>query len=71
MSGSTGESWVGELAALRRELSEMRAEQQELTRSVQQLTQTFRALAVHLGISAEPYHKAQKDDRGRDLPGFA
>jgi prefoldin subunit 5 len=59
---------MAELETLRREIAEMRAEQQEIARSVAELAQTFRTLAVHLGIGAEPYRKAAASNR--DLPGF-
>lgn len=50
----------------------MRAEQKELTQAVQQLAQTFRTLATHLGIAAEPYvRKGSDSSPDRDLPGFA
>ncbi len=63
-----------EIRALREEMRQMRDEQRELVRAVEQLTQTFRNLAVHLGIAAEPYAKPSKGEKGtseRDIPGFA
>lgn len=65
------ERWLGELTALRRELAELREEQRELARAVGELTQTFRSLATHLGVAAEPYKGAPRDRRDRDAPGFA
>jgi hypothetical protein len=65
------ERWVGELAELRREIAELRNEQRELARAVGELTKTFRALALQLGIAAEPYPKSKGSERGRDAPGFA
>jgi hypothetical protein len=62
-----------EIRALREEMRQMREEQRELVRAVEQLTQTFRTLAVHLGIAAEPYTKPAKGDKGksdREIPGF-
>jgi hypothetical protein len=55
-------------------MRQMRDEQRELVRAVEQLTQTFRNLAVHLGIAAEPYAKSGKGEKAkadRDIPGFA
>ena len=70
MSNSTD---AGETATLLRavqdEIAQLRAEQRELARSVEQLTQTFRALATHLGIAAEPYTKPP--GKGKEIPGFA
>lgn len=59
-----------ELAELRREISEVRALQVETAKAVDELLRTFRQLATHLGIAAEPYRAREKGDR-RDLPGFA
>jgi hypothetical protein len=64
------ERWLGELTALRREIAEMRTEQEKLARSVLELTQTFRALAMHLGVAAEPYQKGKGQAREREVPGF-
>jgi LPS O-antigen subunit length determinant protein (WzzB/FepE family) len=61
--------WEVELRQLREELHALREEQRELARSVEQLVQAFRAIATHLGITAEPY--VRKEKRDRDLPGFA
>lgn len=61
--------WESELRALREELALLRSEQLQLARAVEQLTATFRALAIHLGIAAEPYNRSQKE-ASRDLPGF-
>lgn len=65
------ESVDREIKALREELAEMRAEQRQLTTAVEQLTQTFRNLATHLGIAAEPYVKGSREPKDRDIPGFA
>jgi hypothetical protein len=54
---------------LRQELAELRREQREMAKSIDQLVTTFRSLATHLGIAAEPY--VQKGEKQRDLPGFA
>jgi hypothetical protein len=59
-----------ELGALRRELSELHAEQREMAKALEELSATFRSLALHLGIAAEPYKK-RGDSSRRDLPGFA
>lgn len=70
MSGSSQEShWEAESRMLRKEIEELRNGQRELANSIQQLVVTFRSLAAHLGIAAEPYAGKKKDDR--DLPGFA
>ena len=60
-----------ELRTLREEVRSLRAEQQEMAKSIDQLVQTFRTLATHLGIAAEPYKRSTKDRREPDLPGFA
>jgi chromosome segregation ATPase len=68
---SNTDHWEAELRALREELRELRAEQREMAQAINQLVTTFRSLATHLGIAAEPY--VRKGDRSaqRDLPGFA
>lgn len=63
-----------ELASIRQQLSDLRAEQQEMKQAVDELVKTFRSLAMHLGIAAEPYRKGGgSGDRARnpDIPGFA
>ena len=63
-----------EIRALREEMRQMHEEQRELVRAVEQLTQTFRNLAVHLGIAAEPYTKTAKGNKAKadhEIPGFA
>ncbi|MCI4318534.1 MAG: hypothetical protein L3K23_00135 [Thermoplasmata archaeon] len=62
---------ASQLRAVREELAQLRAEQRELAHSVEQLTQTFRALATHLGIVAEPYNKSSGNAKGKEIPGFA
>jgi len=62
--------WEAELRALRQELAELRSEQQELARAVNQLTTTFRTLATHLGIAAEPYERKGRRESSSNLPGF-
>jgi chromosome segregation ATPase len=62
-----------ELASIRQQLSELRAEQQEMKQAIEELVKTFRSLAMHLGIAAEPYKKASpSSDRGKasEIPGF-
>ncbi len=67
--GAGEDRWEAELRALREELKELRAEQREMAKAIGDLVTTFRTLAAHLGIAAEPY--ARKQDRdGRELPGF-
>ncbi len=66
--GSGTDRLAAELQALRTEVAELRNEQHEMARSVEQLVQTFRSLAVHLGIAAEPYKKPEKSER--EIPGF-
>ncbi|MCI4335030.1 MAG: hypothetical protein L3K04_05340 [Thermoplasmata archaeon] len=70
VEGSDTGHLMGELEALRREVAELREEQRAIGKSVDQLNETFRALALHLGIAAEPYRKRSEPAR-RDLPGFA
>jgi hypothetical protein len=63
-----------ELASIRQQLSELRAEQQEMKQAIDELVKTFRSLAMHLGIAAEPYRKGDSSgDRAKnpDIPGFA
>ncbi len=62
--------WQAELRALREDLKELRDEQREMANSINQLVTTFRTLATHLGIAAEPYTRREKTDSARDLPGF-
>jgi cytochrome P450 len=63
-----------ELASIRQQLTELRAEQQEMKQAIEELVRTFRSMAMHMGIAAEPYRKGgSSSDRGRgsDIPGFA
>ena len=69
-AGSATDRLEAEVQALRNELAEMRNEQREMARAIEQLVSTFRSLAVHLGIAAEPYQKAKGAAPGRDIPGF-
>jgi len=70
--GSDEARWEIELRNLREELQQLRAEQKEMAQSIHQLVQTFRTLAAHLGIAAEPYVRKDGDPSSdRDLPGFA
>lgn len=66
-SGAGSDRWLAELGALRQELADMRKEQRELARAVAELAQTFKSLAVHLGVAAEPYRKV---GRSSEIPGF-
>lgn len=62
-----------ELASIRQQLTELRAEQNEMKMAVEELVKTFRSLAMHLGIAAEPYRKGgSSGDRAKDpeIPGF-
>jgi hypothetical protein len=61
--------WEAELRALREDIAQLRSEQVQLTRAVEQLTSTFRALAIHLGIAAEPYPRTDSKS-SREVPGF-
>jgi hypothetical protein len=65
------ERWEAELRALREELGQLRAEQREMAQAINQLVTTFRSLATHLGIAAEPYGKKGSRTSERDVPGFA
>jgi hypothetical protein len=67
--GSGEDRWEAELRALREELKELRAEQREMAKAIGDLVTTFRTLATHLGIAAEPYNRKQATD-SRELPGF-
>lgn len=60
-----------ELEALRREVADLHAEQRAMAKAIDQLTETFRALALHLGIAAEPYRGRAQSSSRKDLPGFA
>ena len=72
MATSAGaDRWEIELRLVREELKELRTEQREMARAIDQLVTTFRTLATHLGIAAEPYQGKEKPARERDLPGFA
>ena len=72
MTAGPGEDhWEAELRMLRQEIRELRAEQKEMAAAINQLVTTFRALATHLGIAAEPYVRKDDSSRRRDLPGFA
>jgi prefoldin subunit 5 len=64
------EGWELELRALREELQHLRSEQREMAAAIQELVTTFRTLATHLGIAAEPYVRKGEAGRGRDIPGF-
>jgi len=65
------ERWEVELIALREELGQLRAEQRQMATAIQELVTTFRTLATHLGIAAEPYVRKDGSSPKRDLPGFA
>ena len=69
-SSTEGDRWEIELRLLREELRELRAEQREMAKAIDQLVTTFRMLAAHLGIAAEPYVGRDKSSGSRDLPGF-
>ncbi len=60
-----------ELRAVRQELERLRSDQREMAAAIQELVTTFRTLATHLGIAAEPYGRKGESNRGRDVPGFA
>ncbi|HEV2449190.1 MAG TPA: hypothetical protein VGU43_02125 [Thermoplasmata archaeon] len=60
-----------ELEALRREVADLHAEQRAMAKGIEQLNETFRALALHLGIAAEPYRSRAQSSSRKDLPGFA
>ena len=59
-----------EIEKLRRELVEMRSELRAIGSTVDQLARTFRALALQLGIAAEPYRGTAGAAPERDLRGF-
>ena len=68
--GSKEDRWEAELRVLREELKELRAEQREMAKAIGDLVTTFRTLAAHLGIAAEPYNRKGTSSDARDLPGF-
>lgn len=71
MLGSGEDRWEAELRALRQELGEMRKEQREMAKAIGDLVTTFRMLATHLGIAAEPYvRRSSSSSEHPDLPGF-
>jgi hypothetical protein len=70
-TGPENDRWEAELRALREELAHLRAEQREMAQAINQLVTTFRSLATHLGIAAEPYVKKGGRPAERDVPGFA
>lgn len=70
MVGSGEDRWEAELRSLREELSAMRKEQREMAKAIAELVTTFRMLATHLGIAAEPYTRRSSSSDARDLPGF-
>lgn len=69
-TGSATDRLEAEVQTLRNEIAELRNEQRQMARSIEQLLTTFRSLAVHLGIAAEPYQKPGTPAAGRDIPGF-
>jgi hypothetical protein len=62
--------WDLEMKSLREELQRMRAEQQQMASAIQELVTTFKTLAAHLGIAAEPYVRKSDETHERDIPGF-
>jgi hypothetical protein len=71
MSDGQGRSVVeGEVRALRQEVAELRAEQKALLAAMEEMTRTFRAIATHMGIAAEPYKRNGEPPREREIPGF-
>lgn len=66
----SSERWEVGIRTLHEELQKMRAEQREMAAAIQELVTTFRNLATHLGIAAEPYVRKGDPSRGRDIPGF-
>ncbi len=51
-----------------------RAEQQEMKQAIEELVRTFRSLAMHLGIAAEPFPEGRlvrQPAKGSNIPGFA
>jgi hypothetical protein len=71
MANLSGDDLTMEVKALRAELAAMRAEQRAMAQAIDQMTQTFRALATHLGIAAEPYKRGSGTSDHRDTPWFA
>lgn len=71
MANLSGDDLTAEVKALRADLAAMRLEQREMARAIDQMTQTFRSLATHLGIAAEPYKRNEGRSDRRDTPWFA
>lgn len=75
LKGTSGADPVElELASIRQQLTELRAEQHEMKQAIEELVRTFRSVAMHLGIAAEPYRKGGTSadrSKGSDIPGFA
>ena len=67
---SSAERWEAEVRVLQEELRKMRAEQREMAAAIKDLVTTFRTLAAHLGIAAEPYVRKDEARSDRDIPGF-
>lgn len=71
MANLSGDDLATEVKALRADLAAMRAEQRAMARAIDEMTQTFRSLATHLGIAAEPYKRGSAASDHRDTPWFA
>ncbi|MCI4331914.1 MAG: hypothetical protein L3K19_08755 [Thermoplasmata archaeon] len=71
MANLSSDDLVAEVKALRADLAAMRLEQREMAQAIDQMTQTFRTLATHLGIAAEPYRRGEAKSDRRETPGFA
>lgn len=56
------------LELLLREVAEMRAEVRAIAQALDQTNQTFRSIAVHLGVAAEPYRRSAPSKE--QPPGF-
>jgi hypothetical protein len=69
--GASSGGWELEMVALRQEIRDLRSEQKEMAAAINQLVATFRMIATHLGIAAEPYVRGESR-KGKDgPPGFA
>ncbi len=69
--GSGSGIGTSEIVALRQEIRELREEQKAMAEAINQLVATFRMIATHLGIAAEPYVRAETRQRRDEPPGFA
>lgn len=56
------------LEELKQEVEALKQQQRELAEGVGELLQTFRSLAMHMGVTTEPYRPGSK--KSTPPPGF-